>query len=106
MINFLVIIGVTIPAIFGVYAAFRYKYNLVDKRLEDVMILGRVAYWLDGFLPEIIRKPLYGCPPCMSTVWTPIMWFVIFQFPFDIKIIAAWLVVSGINWLIVHNLEV
>lgn len=106
MINMLIIIAVTIPAIFGVYAAFRYNYNLIDNRLEDVMILGHLAYWLDGFLPELIRKPIYGCPPCMSTVWTPFMWFVIFQFPFDIKIIAAWLVVAGINWLIVKNLKV
>lgn len=106
MIDLIYTILITCAVTFGVYAAFRYEYNLIDNRIENAQIFGVIACHLDGFLPEIIRKPIYGCPPCMATVWTPIVWFVFLGLPFDLMVFAAWLGVAGINWLIVKNLEV
>lgn len=106
MTDLLITILLNSCVIFGVYASFKYDYNMVDDRIEDVQLFGKLAYWMDGFLPEMIRKPFYGCPPCMATVWTPIVWFLFLGLSFDPMYFIAWIGTSGLNWLIVHNLEV
>jgi len=98
--DLLLLIILTSLFIWGVYASFYYRYNAIDDKAEDQMIFGDIAFWLDKKLPLKIIKPLYGCPACMSTVWTPIVWFVFLGLDFDREIFVVWVVVAGLNYLI------
>lgn len=89
----------------GVHVSFQYKWSIIDNDFEWSMIFGRLARTLDQLLPEFITKPFYKCPPCMSTVWTPIVWFYFLNLPFDPMFFAAWIGTAGINNLISSNLE-
>lgn len=86
--------------IWGAYVAFQYEYSAVDQKVTDANVLGYVAYWLDGFISDFWRKPLYGCPACMSTVWTPIVLSLIFQLEFSFDYFIAWIGTAGLNYLI------
>lgn len=41
------------------------------------MILGWLGDIGDRWLPLFIQKPLYGCLPCMSSVWGTALWFAL-----------------------------
>lgn len=36
-----------------------------------------VGIFFENLLPTWIYKPLYGCPPCMASIWGIIGWFVL-----------------------------
>ncbi len=64
------------------------------------MILGgfRVEV-LDKHLPELIKKPLYECLPCMASLWTLLLYPLIdsVRTPIDL---LSFFIVCGINTLI------
>lgn len=90
---------------FGAYSAFQYEWSYIDQEYEFKMIFGGVAMFLDKYLPEHIKMPIYGCPVCMTTIYTPLTWFCLGN-EFTPLILPVWVGVAGINWLIVKNLEV
>jgi hypothetical protein len=101
------IIFINSIVVFGIYAAFRYEWNYIDQKYDSKMIFGGIAKFLDDHkLPEFFKKPLYGCPVCMPTLYTPMVWFLFLSLPFDMTYFIVWIGTAGINWLIVKNLEV
>jgi len=58
MTDFWLRIAVAVPVIIGVWTLFL-----------DGMILGWLGKVFDRRLPEALQKPLYACPPCLSSTW-------------------------------------
>lgn len=65
-----------VPCVVGVWTLF-----------GKGMILGWLGDWLDKWLPDFIQKPLYGCLPCMSSVWGTAVWFATYG-----SVVWDWLV--------------
>lgn len=65
----------------------------------DPFILHKQGEWLDKKLPSWIRKPLFRCPVCMSSVWG-----TYFYFYFDHAGIMDWIIfvfaLAGISYLL------
>ena len=85
-------IFLTVLFIWGVHAIFEYPF-----------IFWRQGEWLDRYIPKMIRKPLYRCPVCMSSIWGT--YFFLYS---DQSGIMNWIVfvfaVCGVNFLIVEYL--
>lgn len=66
------------------------------------MILYRVRLFLDKLTESarIVRKPLYGCPPCMASVWGTVLWFA-FGHGIEWKWLLFVVAVSGLNYFII-----
>lgn len=87
-------------AIIGLYVAFNW----------DGMLLKPIADYLDIYLDnkygKYLRKPLYGCPTCMSSIWS-IVYCLFLRVNLDWTILLLILIVAGIsttistflNWL-------
>lgn len=68
------------------------------------LILHRAKTWLDKIIPPVVRKPLYDCLICMSSVWTITFWLLIRHRP-EWLMLWAVLIVAGMNTLICLTLE-
>jgi len=55
----------------------------VSKLFDEKMIFGRIGAIIRDKIGDTASKPLFLCPPCMSSVWGAV-WFAIF--------IAEWLI--------------
>lgn len=57
------------------------QYSLIiifiNACMQQGMIFGKLRMWLDGWLPEVIQKPLYDCIICMSGIYTVGIWLFI-----------------------------
>jgi hypothetical protein len=75
-------------AIMGAYSAFQGQGMLL-RPLKDT---------LDQHLPIWLRKPIYDCPVCMSSIWTILYYLTIGIHDLTIAQ-TAWLLlmVAGIN---------
>ena len=83
---------ITVAFIWGVHAIFEYPF-----------LLCKQGEFIDRYLYKWIRKPLYRCPVCMSSIHG-----TYFYLYFDGQTIMGWIVfvfaVCGINFLIVEFL--
>lgn len=66
------------------------------------MLLGWLGDFFHKTLPVFIQKPLYDCPPCMSSIWGTTIWFAsggdfIFWVPFCLAL-------CGLLKILAHNL--
>lgn len=87
----------------GVHASFQYKYSFIDQKFEFKMLFGGVARFLDRLgLPDFITYPLYKCPTCMTTIYTPLTWFCLGN-SFSHDLLVVWAAVGGVNWFIAQN---
>lgn len=68
------------------------------------MILKPVAQWLDFNCIEILKKPLYECLMCMSSIWTVFLWTLFVQ-KFSFNIIIAIVVVCGMNSVLAYRIK-
>jgi len=62
---------------------------------------GMVLNWLKPYLellPVLIKKPLFECLICMSSLWT-IIYYIVFSLPL-VKLPESILIVCGINTLL------
>lgn len=54
--------------------------------------------------PDWVKKPLFNCPPCMSSVWGTV-WFI----STDASSVTSWVtfcvMLCGINYLLVNFLD-
>lgn len=65
----------------------------------DGMIFGNIRAWMDERIPYMLRKPIYDCIICMSSLWGTS--YYIIQFDFNLKnYIEFILQVAGLNVLI------
>lgn len=46
----------------------------VWKLFDPKMLLGKLGDFLNALLPKWATKPLYDCPPCMSSFWGAVVW--------------------------------
>jgi len=106
MIDLLLTIIINSAVCIGIHAAFQYKFDLVENKFEFKMILGGFAYWMDRNLPEFFQKPIYSCPACMATLYSPLVWFYFLGLPFDPMYFAAWIGTAGVNWFVAQNYNV
>lgn len=71
---------------------------------EPGMLLHPLRRWLNARrISSYISKPLYGCPPCMASVWGSLVWFF-----FGIDFLSIqWplfvLATSGLTYLLIYN---
>lgn len=42
---------------------------------QPAMIFGLFGAWLHRLMPQWFCKPVFSCPPCMSSVWGTAFWF-------------------------------
>lgn len=90
----------------GIHASFQYKYSIIDNKFEFKMLFGGVARLLDRKnLPDFITYPLYKCPACMTTIYTPLTWFCLGN-SFTPELLVVWAAVGGVNWFIAQNYNV
>jgi len=91
VIDFWLRIAVAVPLIVGVWTLF-----------GDGMLLGWLGDIWDKRLPKVLQKPIYACPPCMSSVWGSATWFFL-----DGGIEPLWpvfcLALCGILKILAHN---
>lgn len=70
----------------------------------DGMILQPIREWLDWKLSnkygKYIKKPLYDCLICMSSVWTVLCFFAIDFNIAELPLLV--LIVAGINTILMH----
>lgn len=92
MTDFWLRIAVAIPFIIGIYTLF----------LPD-MILGWLGKIFDRRLPEELQKPIYACPPCMSSVWGSVIWFG-FGGSVELLWVVFCLALCGLLKILAHNL--
>ena len=92
MIDFWLRMSVAVPLIIGVWTLF-----------GKGMLLGWLGDIWDRRLPEVLQKPLYSCPPCMSSVWGSAVWFLLGG-GFEVMWTVFCLALCGILKLIAHNL--
>ena len=62
---------------------------------------GMILYWLKRYLerlPVLLKKPLFECLICMSSLWT-IVYYIVFGLPF-VQLPESILIVCGINTLL------
>lgn len=78
--------------IFGIWALF-----------ETGMILGWLGDALWKRWPEAFSKPIFACPPCMSSVWGTGVWFLtggdVFWWPYFC------IALCGLNRILSSNLH-
>lgn len=59
------------------------------------MILEKPASFICKHIPKFFHKPLFDCPPCMSSIWGTSYYFLFVGF--DFKIILFVFCVCGLN---------
>ena len=66
------------------------------------MILYRVRLFLDKLTESarIVRKPLYGCPPCMASLWGSVIWFALGN-SMEWRLVLFVNAVAGLNYIII-----
>lgn len=93
MINYLLLCFASSLCVLTLYTLFN----------DDTSIFGKFPYYVEKTPLKIIRKPLYECLVCMSSVWGGSFFFVLAQiFSFDInliKVLFAVLIIAGMNIL-------
>ena len=63
------------------------------------MVLFPLKKYLER-LPVIIRKPLYECLFCMSSIWGITILYFIHKLPIDLHFIYYLFAIAGVNFLI------
>jgi len=66
------------------------------------MVMGELADWMEDRFPQWVTKPLFACPPCMSSVHGTWIWFTL-NGPVEVWPIYV-LALCGAMKLIAHNL--
>ncbi len=92
MTDFWLRIAVAVPVIIGIWTLF----------LPD-MLLGPIGKAWDRRLPEMLQKPLYQCPPCMSSVHGFWIWIALGG-SIEPMLIIFCLALCGILRILAHNL--
>lgn len=65
--------------------------------VQPDMILHKIVCWLDGFLPNIIGKPLYDCLICMSSFWGGV--YIVSVIVYKLWYVWLILALAGLAWL-------
>lgn len=68
------------------------------------MIFNRALPYLEEYTPAFIKKPLYECLICMSSVYTTLAWLLTYG-TLHWQLLWAILIVAGINTLLCLTLE-
>lgn len=72
----------------------------VNALFKEPFILYKVGEVLDTALPKWVSKPLFLCPPCMSSFHGTLMYIILFK----VHDIPTWVIfcvcVCGINFLL------
>lgn len=66
------------------------------------IITGLNGHWFFATWPPSMQKPVYDCPPCMSTLHVPIVFFTIgaHEHLSWSYLIMAWIMTAGLNFVI------
>lgn len=93
MVEFIQLIFLTSLWIWGVHAFFQLT-GLAEKL---------------NWIPARIRKPIWDCPPCCSSVHGTVSYFIFTNYP-DQHIIPLWVafcfILCGLNYIIKEHLYV
>lgn len=68
------------------------------------MIFNRALPYLEEYTPAFIKKPLYECLICMSSIWGGSIYLIYFK-SLHLDIVWAVLIIAGINTLLCLLLE-
>lgn len=96
----------------GIYACtwegmiFYPLVKLYDKAINKLMHIGhnKKCFLVPGIVLLFLRKPLFGCMICMSSVWTLMIWLVL-GFKINWMLPVVMLAVCGINTCIVSIIK-
>ena len=64
------------------------------------MVLEGLGYYLRDKLSLLITKPLFDCPPCMSSVHGTIGYLYLFPDPNVVQWVAFCIFVCGVNYIL------
>ncbi len=92
MTDFWLRIAVAVPVIIGIFTLFL-----------PGMLLGWLGDAWHKRLPKMIQKPLYDCPPCMSSVHGTWIWLAMGG-SIEPMLIIFCLALCGILKILAHNL--
>jgi hypothetical protein len=71
---------------------------------SEGMLLHSLRLWLDKqHIPSLVRKPLYACSPCMSSIWGSVIWFFIGEDFFSVYWPLFCLSVCGSTYILIYN---
>lgn len=68
--------------------------------LKPGMIFGWIRFYLEKIPHKFIRKPLFECIICMSSVWGIFAWFFFWNMPLSNDLILYLLMTVGIMTII------
>jgi hypothetical protein len=81
--NILLMLFINSMLIFGVYKLTDYEEEEIEKdgfkstRITDKMLFWYVRYWCVRRIGEKWSKPICTCQPCMSSLWSfPVFWLM------------------------------
>lgn len=117
MFDFLILAIMNSLVCTGVYVAAKFDNSDVfdddpdryrSMSISHKMILWWIRYY-GSYLPEMWRKPLYLCLPCMASVWSIPVWsFFTVYMGFGIESVGLWILyvmaVAGLNKIVADNL--
>lgn len=88
-LHFLTMLSISVFWIWGFYCIFNTRF-----------LLGWVHAWVEHFTNHIVVKPVFACPPCMSSLHGALLYWGLFDQFNLLQFVFFIVLLTGINFLI------